>query len=499
MENNIISPGAVAVELGNSRLIPGPKGDPGEQGPRGYGIRSAVLNRDFTLTLNFEDGSSYTTGSIRGAEGPKGDTGSTGPEGPRGPQGEKGDPFKYSDFTPEQLETLTGPQGPTGPRGEQGLTGPEGPVGPEGPQGKQGDVGPTGPKGDPGDVWVPKYNGETGDLSWVKNAEGDPQTVNIRGPKGDQGPQGERGPEGPAGPGSGDMLASTYDTHGKAQDIFDYADNAVKNVSAGNVKFSDGETFQQKLDSGELKGDRGETGPAGPAGPQGADGESGEPGKDGENGAPGKDGATWRPSVDGDGQLTWTQDSSGDAPASINIKGPKGDKGEPGNNGSDGAAGAPGTPGKDGKDGAAGEKGEQGDTWVPTVSEEGVLSWQKNSGEPSQNVNIKGPAGPTGPTGPAGPTGPQGAAGSNGKDGAPGAQGPAGPNVVSATTGTDIDGILMGNGSNVAQAQAGVQYIAPSATVKEFQAGTSAPSSLADGCVYFVYDGGGGSEPAMPE
>ena len=44
-----------------------------------------------------------------------------GEKGDTGPQGEKGEPFKYSDFTAEQLENLRGPQGEigkTGPKGE---------------------------------------------------------------------------------------------------------------------------------------------------------------------------------------------------------------------------------------------------------------------------------------------------------------------------------------------------------------------------------------------
>lgn len=35
-------------------------------------------------------------------------------------KGDKGEPFKYSDFTPEQLENLRGPQGKTGPKGQKG-------------------------------------------------------------------------------------------------------------------------------------------------------------------------------------------------------------------------------------------------------------------------------------------------------------------------------------------------------------------------------------------
>lgn len=87
---------------------------------------------------------------------------------------------------------------------------------------------------------------------------------------------------GAAGAGSGDMLAAVYDPQGKQLDIYKYVDDAFSNVPAGNVKFSDGTTFQQKLDSGALKGDPGK---------DGAPGEKGDPGEKGADGAPGKDGA----------------------------------------------------------------------------------------------------------------------------------------------------------------------------------------------------------------
>lgn len=69
MEEELRMPGTVEVELGQFGLIPGPKGDTGERGPRGYGIQSAVLNPDFTLTVTFENGESYTTPAIRGEDG----------------------------------------------------------------------------------------------------------------------------------------------------------------------------------------------------------------------------------------------------------------------------------------------------------------------------------------------------------------------------------------------------------------------------------------------
>lgn len=81
------------VMLENIEDFRGPKGDKGDIGPQGpRGIKGA-------------DG-------INGEMGPTGPTGPTGPQGEigiqgeRGPQGEQGDPFRYEDFTPEQLKSL---------------------------------------------------------------------------------------------------------------------------------------------------------------------------------------------------------------------------------------------------------------------------------------------------------------------------------------------------------------------------------------------------------
>lgn len=95
---------------------------------------------------------------------------------------------------------------------------------------------------------------------------------------------------GAAGAGSGDMLAAVYDPQGKQLDIYKYVDDAFSNVPAANVKFSDGTTFQQKLDSGALKGEPGK---------DGVPGEKGEPGEKGADGAPGKDGADGKTPVKG--------------------------------------------------------------------------------------------------------------------------------------------------------------------------------------------------------
>jgi len=62
-------------------------GEKGDKGDTGNGIASAVLNEDYTLTLTFTDGTSYTTPSIRGAKGDKGDKGDKGEKGDKGDTG----------------------------------------------------------------------------------------------------------------------------------------------------------------------------------------------------------------------------------------------------------------------------------------------------------------------------------------------------------------------------------------------------------------------------
>lgn len=56
-------------------------------------------------------------------QGPKGEPG---PKGEDGVQGPKGEPFKYTDFTEEQLAALKGERGEKGETGERGRKGPQG-------------------------------------------------------------------------------------------------------------------------------------------------------------------------------------------------------------------------------------------------------------------------------------------------------------------------------------------------------------------------------------
>lgn len=88
--------------------------------------------------------------------------------------------------------------------------------------------------------------------------------------------------------------------------------------SASMIKFTDGQTFQQKYDAGQLTG---------PAGANGSNGQDGSPGADGE------DGGYYQPAVDGSGNLTWTASKSGmPAVSGANIKGATGPAGNPGAN-----------------------------------------------------------------------------------------------------------------------------------------------------------------------
>lgn len=220
----------------------GDKGDAGEKGAdgtvafesltpeqkeslRGVSITAVSIDTDGNLTITFSDGDSENVGNIigpQGIQGPKGDKGDVGPQGPQGPRGEKGEQgndgtslnilgtkeseadlplsagkndaylingemWVFDGTSWNNAGKIQGPQGPQGPVGPQGPQGDPGAKGEAGPKGVKGDTGDAGPKGDKGTTFVPSVDVD-GNISW-SNTDGivNPETVNIKGPKGDRG------------------------------------------------------------------------------------------------------------------------------------------------------------------------------------------------------------------------------------------------------------------------------------------------------------------------
>ena len=186
VDNNVGTPSATASVVGNTISFDfknlkgeaGPKGDKGDKGDAGE----------------------------RGPQGPQGEQGI---QGPIGPKGDKGDAFTYNDFTEDQLAALKGPKGDKGDKGEQGIQGPQG------EQGIQGIQGPAGPKGD-----AFKYSDFTPEqLESLKGPKGDKGEQGIQGPQGEQGIQGPKGDNGTNGAdgtpaGFGEIVATVDNSTG---------------------------------------------------------------------------------------------------------------------------------------------------------------------------------------------------------------------------------------------------------------------------------------------
>lgn len=117
--------------------------------------------------------------------------------------------------------------------------------------------------------------------------------------------------------------------------------------TANDIKFADGDTFQDKYNSGELKGDKGDTGETGPRGEQGIQGIQGPQGERGIQGLTGPKGDTGATGPKGDTGAT----------GSTGPQGPKGDKGDTGATGPQGPKGDTGASGTNGKDGKTPVKG----------------------------------------------------------------------------------------------------------------------------------------------
>ena len=171
---------------------------------------------------------------------------------------------------------------------------------------------------------------------------------------------------------------------GETIDLSNYVTKETGNAS--QITFADGKTFQEKLDTGTLKGDKGDTGATGPKG------EKGDPGEQGPQGLQGEQGEV----------------------------GPKGDKGDTGEQGPQGIQGEKGEKGDKGLKGDTGDIGPRGYTFTPTVNENGDITWTNDGSLPNPvKVNIRGPQGPKGDTGNQGIQGIQGEKGDKGDIGEP--------------------------------------------------------------------------------
>lgn len=218
---NVIGPQGVPGPKGDKGDVgpvgpQGPQGEKGEQGKDGTSLNIlGTKESEADLPLSAEKNDAYlingemwvfdgtnwnNAGKIQGPQGPQGPVGPQGSKGDPGPQGVKGDPGEKGDtgargitFTPvvdskgniswsndgglenPQTVNITGPQGDTGAKGDVG------------PQGEKGEVGGAGPKGDKGTTFIPSVDTD-GNISW-SNTDGiaNPETVNIKGSKGDKG------------------------------------------------------------------------------------------------------------------------------------------------------------------------------------------------------------------------------------------------------------------------------------------------------------------------
>ena len=194
--------------------------------------------------------------------------------------------------------------------------------------------------------------------------------------------------------------------NGNDVDLSGYVTKETGNAS--QIMFSDGSTFQSKLDTGLLKGDKGDIGP------QGLAGEKGDKGEPGNDGAPGPKG----------------------------DKGDKGDTGAQGPKGDTGATGATPTI----KIGTV-TTGNAGTSAAVTSSVSGTTT-TFNFTIPKGATGAQGAKGDTGATGPKGdtgaigPQGPKGAKGDTGATGPKGADGLTTSIKVNGTTYTHSNGLI---------------------------------------------------------
>ena len=305
----------------------GPKGDTGATGAQGPEGETGATGATGPQGPKGETGPR----GPQGEQGPQGKTGPQGEQGPAGPKGETGSGFKVLGYydTKAELDAAqkataaagdaygvgtaepyniyifdgitgefinngplqgakgdTGPTGPQGPKGDPGETGPQGPAGADGAPGKDGAKGADGLPGKDGADGVPGKDGTNGrdgvtftpamsaagDLSWTNDGgKANPETVNLKGPKGDTGAKGEPGAKGDPGEKGADGAPGKDGAKGDKGDTGDQGPQGLQGPK--------GETgLQGPIGPQGPKGDTGLQGPIGPQGPKGDKGDTGPAG-----------------------------------------------------------------------------------------------------------------------------------------------------------------------------------------------------------------------------
>lgn len=200
---------------------------------------------------------------------------------------------------------------------------------------------------------------------------------------------------------------------------------------ASMIIFEDKMNLQEKLLSGELKGDKGDTGLQGPKGDRGSSvyikgrlNSSSElperPTDLNESYLIGLDLYVWS-----ENDNNWINVGNIQGPQGIEgPMGPRGEKGEKGDTGPQGISGPKGETGNTGPVGPMGPQGAQG--LRGEKGETGAMGPRGFQGEPGADGAV-GPQGPKGDPGPQGLMGPQGLRGEKGDKGDKGDPGPMGP------------------------------------------------------------------------
>jgi hypothetical protein len=239
-------------------------------GKSGNGVSTITSNGNQTLTITYDNGTTYTTQALVGFEGPQGPTGAQGATGQSAydlwlSQGNAG---TVDDFLNASAYEIWLAQGNTGTQQDFLNT----LVGPQGPAGIQGAIGPQGPTGADGNGIASTSDNGDGTFTFTYDDGSTFTTSNLTGPQGATGAQGPAGndgatgPQGPQGAQGAQGPAGVAGPQGPA--------GAAGNGIASTTDNGDG-TFTFTYDDGSTFTTSNLTGPQGAQGPTGINGANG--------------------------------------------------------------------------------------------------------------------------------------------------------------------------------------------------------------------------------